>query len=203
MEKNVTKVFGIKILKSGHKDIRRLKRNEEEPSIHGHKMWGSSFMLMDFFKHNPPPKKSRVLELGAGWGQTSIYLAKKHKAKVTATDADPAVFKYLDLFAEHNDVSVKTKVAKFEKLTKKELSKYDIIVGGDICFWDELGDILYKLIKRAIDAGVKQIVIADPQRSPFNDLAERCVKDFHAELLDWDVDKPKRFTGSILLIENA
>lgn len=203
MEKNTAKVFGVKILKSSHKDVRRLKRSEDEPSIHGHKMWGSSFLLMDFFKHNPPKKGARVLELGAGWGQTSIYMAKKHKCKVTATDADPAVFKYLDLLAEHNGVKVKTKVAKFEKLTTKELSKYDIVMGGDICFWDELADIHYKLIKRCIKAGVKQFVLADPERSPFNELAERCVEDFHAELLDWDVDKPKRATGSILLLENA
>ena len=61
--------------------------------------------------------------------------------------------------------------ARFEKLTQARLADVDIVAGADICFWDELTPVLYNLIRRSLRAGVKQIIIADPGRSPFYALA--------------------------------
>jgi predicted nicotinamide N-methyase len=91
----------------------------------------------------------------------------------------------------------------FEKITAKQLAEYDLIIAADVCFWDELADTLYKRIKRACKAGVGKIIIADPERSPFFELSERCVDKFYAELEPWSVDEPLRASASLLIIENA
>lgn len=202
-DKNSRTVYGVKTLLSSHKDLRRLKRQSDSPSIHGTKLWGSSYMLMNYLQKHPLEKGCKVMELGAGWGTTGIYCAKKFKAEVTAVDADPAVFPYLRLFAEHNKVSIEERVAYFEKIKGKELGQYDVIIAADICFWDELGEAVYKLIRRALKAGVKKIIIGDPCRPPFNDMAEKCVDKFYGEVLEWETKKPKYYSGHILLIENA
>jgi predicted nicotinamide N-methyase len=201
-EKNTRHAFGVKILTSQHKDIRRIKREQETPSIHGNKFWGSSYLLMDYLQKNRPAKGCKVLELGCGWGLAGIHCAKSYQAQVTGVDADAAVFPYLNLHAEHNGVSLTTREQYFENITRKQLAEYDLIIAADICFWDELGDIVYKLVKRACQAGVGKIVIADPERPPFFEMAERCIDQFYGELEHWAVDEPRRASGCLLVIEN-
>lgn len=197
------RIHGIFYLTPQHKTIKRLKR-EHPAEIHGTKHWGSSFLLMQYFKRHPPKKGARVLELGAGWGLISAYLARKHKCKVTALDADENVFPYLDVHAEMNEVKIDTLCKPFEKLSKKELDKFDLIVGGDICFWDSLSDILFKLIRKA-NSGKrkKKIIIADPERPPFWDLVDRCMDKIDAdmEVVEQTTNKPRRLVGQLLVID--
>ncbi|MCP3909039.1 MAG: methyltransferase domain-containing protein [Oceanicoccus sp.] len=203
LEKNTRTAFGVKILTSQHKDIRRIKREQDSPSIHGNKFWGSSYLMMDYLTENPPEKGSKVLELGCGWGLAGIHCARHFDAKVTAVDADNAVFPYLHLHAEHNAVDITTQQKYFEKITNKQLAQYDLIIAADVCFWDELADTVYQLIKRACEAGAGKIVIADPERPPFFTMAERCIDEFYGELEHRQVDEPRRATGALLVIENA
>ncbi|WP_101757180.1 methyltransferase [Oceanicoccus sp. KOV_DT_Chl] len=203
MENNTREAFGVTILTSQHKAIRRTKREQETPSIHGNKFWGSSYLIMDYLQQNPPQNGCKVLELGCGWGLAGIHCAKHYQAVVTGVDADSAVFPYLQLHAEANDVAIKTKRQYFEKITTKQLAEYDLIIAADICFWDELADTVFNLIKRACKAGVGKIIIADPERAPFFDLAERCIDQYYAELEHRAIDQPRRATGCLLIIENA
>ena len=76
--------FGLKILNSNHKDIRRLKREGHIATIHGNKFWNSSFLIMDYLKKNPLERKVRVLEIGCGWGLLGIYCATNFDATVHA-----------------------------------------------------------------------------------------------------------------------
>lgn len=200
---HLRQAYGVTSLTSRHPALRRLKSEQTEPSLHGNKLWGSCYLLMEYLEQNPLEQGSKVMDLGCGWGLGGIYCAKTFGASVTAVDADPAVFPFLDLLAEHNGVSVHTLEKRFEELSQKELAKFDVIVGADICFWDELADNVYRLIERAIKAGVKQIILTDPQRSPFTDMAERCVEHHYAELLPVETSTPRRFTGSVLVIENG
>jgi predicted nicotinamide N-methyase len=183
--------------------MRRLKRSGLATHLHGNKLWGSAYLMMDFLQEHPLETGSRVLELGCGWGLASIYCAKYQQADVTALDADPAVFPYLALLAEHNQTTIKTLSADFTELSAEALSKYDVIIASDICFWDEMSEALYQLIARAVDVGVKKILIADPHRPPFIDVAEACIDDFFAELIPREINTTRRLSGSILLIENA
>ncbi len=196
---NIKEELGVKRMTSRHPIIKKLKK-EYPTSIHGDKFWSSSYLLMDYLNDNPPEKKAKILEIGCGWGLTAIYCTKKFGTKVTGCDADPDVFPYLDAHAELNDVKIKHLVKKFEKLDVKTLSKYDMIIGGDICFWDELNDTLFKLFKRAKKAGVKTAVIADPQRQPFVDLCARLDDHFDHEVWDWELPSPTPANGDVLVV---
>lgn len=194
---------GVMMPYSDHKSIRAVKRAGHEPSIHGTKLWKSSCLIIDYLKKNPPQKRKQVLDAGCGWGVTGIWCAKKWGSKVTSMDADPAVFPYLDAVAELNGVSTKSWVQRFEEVREKDLSKIDVLVGGDICFWDELVKPVGKMIDRAIDAGVGTIVIGDPERPTFHEMAERCIKKHGGELLDWRLSGQVKATGALLVIHNS
>ena len=195
--------YGVNFLSSSHKDIRRLKRHHQQPSLHGNKFWGASYLLMDYLLANPLALDSHVLEIGCGWGLGGIFCAKTFQANVTAIDADPSVFPYLHCHADHNNVNIETHSCYFNEISSEDLAGFDIIIGADICFWDELSDELFALIEKACDADVKKIIISDPERPPFFELAQQCIEHFYAELTPYSVDLPKRSAGAILIIENA
>jgi predicted nicotinamide N-methyase len=194
---------GVTMPTSQHPAIRQIRRQGTNPSIHGNKLWKSSRLVIDYLKKNPPEHCKRVLDVGCGWGISGIWCAKTLGAKVTSMDADADVFPFLEATAKLNGVKTKQLVSHFEDLTTKKLSKYDLLIGADICFWDEMVKPLSNLVKRAVNAGVKQIIIADPGREPFYELAERCEKKHYAELIDWETRSPVRAQGNLLIIENA
>jgi len=194
--------FGLKILNSNHPRIRQLKRDGHIPEIHGNKFWNSSFLMMNHLKRHPLPKRTRVMEVGCGWGLLGIFCAKEFGARVTGTDADRNVFPFLDLHSEFNGVKVATEQARFEKLTVDRLKKVDVLLGADICFWDELTPALFNMLRRAQRAGVKKVIIGDPSRSPFTALAEKCTEAFDgAEVLARSMARPVRASGELLVID--
>ena len=187
------------ILKTKNKLIKRLKENGY-PSIHGHKVWKSSFLIMDYLDRHPIKQGSRVIELGAGWGLLSIYLNRTFDARVTAVDADRNVFPFLELHAKINRADVKTKVAEFAGVKRGKFRKTDYVFGSDICFWGKLTKDLSGLIQRAMESGVKKIVLADPGRPPFLKLHKKCKKKYSAELVDWETEVPGFYEGYLLVI---
>jgi len=199
-EKNIKEVRGLKIYKKKHKIIKKLLKKTSVPEIHGDKVWFSSYLILDYLLENPPAKKANIMEIGSGWGILALHCAKDFKANVIAVDADKNVFPFLDKHAELNDINVKTKVSRFEDLKASLLGDQDLILGGDICFWKELIDPLYKVIKKAMKNGAGKIVIADPGRSPFLKLAKRCRKKFDAELFEVELDNPTEEEGYLLVI---
>ena len=191
--------YGITVLKAAHPEVRRLKK-DHDPEIHGNKFWNSSWLIMDYFERQGLPQKARVMEVGCGWGLAGIYCAKTHGARVTGMDADPRVFPYLKLHAAINDVKIKTMEARFEDMKRKKLARQDVILGADICFWDSLIDPLYKLIRKAIRAGVQQIIVADPGRPPFDEVCNRCTAEFNSVVKQWSVAEPVRSNGYLLIV---
>jgi len=139
------------------------------------------------------------MEVGCGWGLAGIYAARCHGARVTGVDADPKVFPYLHLHAEINEVTVRTRTARFEDLKKKQLAGHDLVMGADICFWDSMVDPLYKVISKAIKAGVQQVIVADPGRPPFDEVCQRCEEELDAEVKEWRVEDPKAH-GWLLIV---
>lgn len=193
--------YGVKILNSRHKEIQSLKRAGNVAEMHGNKFWNSSFLIMDYLKKHPLKKNVRVLEIGCGWGLLGIYCAKQFDASVTGVDIDENVLAYMNLHARINNVSVVANKCSFEQLTTKKLQEFDIIVGADICYWDEMTKLLLNLISRAKKAGVKQIIIADPCRQPFTDLAEICKKKYENVLVEEKfLKRPVPASGEILVL---
>jgi predicted nicotinamide N-methyase len=193
-------VYGLTMLHSSHPEVRRLQHDAVRPSLHGHKVWPTSFVLMDYLHQRGVPPQARVLELGCGWGLVGISCAKTFQAQVTGLDADAAVFPYLQLHAQHNGVHVATRQGTFADLTPLDLAAFELIVGADICFWEELVDPLYQLIRHSVAAGVAEILLADPSRPPFDELCARCVQHGDAEVLDWAMTKPIAESGRILRV---
>ena len=193
--------YGVKILRSSDPRVRILKRKTCEPVIHGQKVWGSSLLLMDYFQQQGLiVEGGRVLEAGCGWGLTGIYAAQ-NGAEVTAVDADQSVFPYLELHGDVNQVRVNVLKRRFEKLKIKDLEGHHLVFGGDVCFWDELVDIWFKLIARAFRSGVNRVVLADPGRTSFHELTERCMARWGVDSVEWSINQPRRITGYILDIK--
>jgi predicted nicotinamide N-methyase len=191
--------YGITVLKASDARIRKLKK-EHEPNIHGNKVWNSSWCIMDFLREQGIPQGSKVLEAGCGWGPTAVFCAKNYGAKVTGLDADAAVFPYLDLHAEINGVQIKNWQATFEQVKKKDLKGTRLVLGADICFWDEMINPIYKLVKRSMAAGVEQIIIADPGRPPFHEMCDKVVNKIGGEVKEWNIDEEVKASAYLLIV---
>ncbi len=197
--KKIHTVRGLTLYPDNHPLITQLQE-QGYPEIHGHKVWNSSYFIMDYLSTNPLPDRARVMDIGCGWGLLGIYCARMFAAKVTAVDADSHVFPYLQLHARANKVKIKSHVARFEALPGKMLHGLDLLAGGDVCFWDELVDPLFVLIEKAVRNKVPLIIVADPGRSPFLRLARRCQKYFNTTLEPVSTDSPASEEGYLLII---
>jgi predicted nicotinamide N-methyase len=193
-------VFGLTILSPSHPEGRRLQQAAARPTLHGHKVWPTSFVLLDYLHQRGLPPQTRVLDLGCGWGLVGIACAKMFQAQVTGLDADAAVFPYLQLHAARNGVHLATRQGTFAELTPQDLAAFDLIVGADICFWEDLVAPLYQLVRHGVAAGVAEILIADPSRPPFDELCARCVEQGDAEVFTWTMATPVADTGRILRV---
>ena len=194
--------LGVKALQTNHPAVKKIKRQQSGHTAHGNKIWRSNFVLMDYLSTYPPNQNSKILDIGCGWGLTSIYLAKIFEAKVTASDIDPNVEAFLRLHSSINKCDIKFQIKAFQDYSEQDLSHYDAIVSSDICFWDELVEPLIKFINRAKSSGVKNVYIADPGRPPFWALCDQCVGAYDAEIVKRKRYEPLKTEKFILAINN-
>lgn len=190
---------GIKVLRSSHRSIRELKRIHK-PSIHGFRIWPSSWLLMDYFIRSRFSSQLNIIDIGCGWGIAGICCVKNFDSVVTCIDSDSAVFPYVHLHAGINDVRVKTIEADFSDLSCKDFKSIDVMIGSDICFWDDMVDTLKEMMIRALDSGVKTIVFADPGRPSFEMLGEYFQKKGMGDIINWDISQPYSIQGRILKV---
>ena len=193
--------FGLTILKNNHKDIKRLRKETGYPTIHGNKFWKSTFLLMDYLQEFPPKSKTKILEIGCGWGLAGVYCAKQFGSKVTSLDADDTVFPYLLHHADINAVAVTPWKCRYEKVRKVDLQQFDLMIAADICFWDSMVSPLFNLARRAHQSGVR-VVMTDPGRPPFREMAEKCYHTFDARYDNWSTPHPYNATGLVLDIKS-
>jgi predicted nicotinamide N-methyase len=157
-------------------------------------------LLIDYLNRKGLPDGARVIEVGCGWGLAAIYCAKQHGAEVTAIDGDAKILPYLRLHAEINEVEITALKKDFTRLRVQDFEQVDVLIGADICFWDTLVDPLRKLILRALRAGVQQVLITDPGRSPFEQLGNYFINKRNGRVFYWTAQRPRRSQGRILKI---
>ena len=190
---------GLKILTSTHPKVRQIKRKQSGHSAHGNKVWRSCFALIDYLETYPVEPQSNVLEIGCGWGVAGMYLTKNQQAMVTGMDIDSSVRDFFDLQNRINNCSQEFQERSFASLSQDDLIHYQHLIGSDICFWDELTDPLFKLICDAKNVGVKNILIADPGRPPFWQLADLCTEQLNSEVITRRILEPWKSEKYILV----
>lgn len=158
--------------------------------------------MIEYLAENPLRSGMRVVDIGCGWGVLGTYCAKQFDSDMLMVDVDPNVFPLVNYHARLNNVVLDTRCAKISELDESMLSHQDIIIGSDICFWPELTTQLIALVNRAMKAGVQRILLADPGRPNFQQLAEYCQKNYLAQLLPRQVLGRKPYSGYLLVIEN-
>ena len=183
----IESALSIKAPRSTHPAVRRLKRAATARSAHGNKVWASTQVLIDFIQSNPIASNLRILELGAGWGVLSAYLALTFNAKVVALDIDPDVVPYSELVACLNKTQFDTVTMDFDQLTAAQLANFDLVIAADICFWDHMPEVLSELLLRCEEAEVSRVILADPGRPPFYELARWCQTEYDAAVYPWHV----------------
>ena len=198
--KRYRQAYGVRLLLSHHPEIRKLKRYNA-PSVHGNKLWKSTWLLMDYLhRRGELLQNVRVMEVGCGWGLLGVYCAKTYGARVISVDLDPEVLPYLELHAKVNEVEIFTMKKGFDGIRSKHLKEIDVLMGSDVCFWDTMVNPLKNLILRALRAKVKQVLISDPGRPPFEEVGEYFVSKRGGKILDWTAQRPRRSEGRILKI---
>ena len=114
---------------------------------------------------------------------------------------DKNVFPYMEVIAALNGVEVAPLEANFNNLSEDALAQEQLLIGSDICFWDSMVKPLFELLRRGIGSGVKRIVLSDPGRPTFYELADLCAKeDWRTTLREWYAVEPSRTTGEVLEI---
>jgi predicted nicotinamide N-methyase len=202
-QRHFIEYLGIKALRSTHPGVRKLKREQNGHSAHGNKVWRSSFVLMDYLSTNPPQTQAKVLDIGCGWGLTGLFLAKQYQARVTGIDIDNTVAPFLALQAQANQCEINFQARSFESLSAEELGQYQLMIGTDICFWDELTQPLFELLKRSVNAGVERIIIADPGRPPYWSLVDLCMQAFDAAVVTRRIYEPWKTEKYLLVIDQT
>jgi predicted nicotinamide N-methyase len=190
---------GVTLLLPSHKEVMKL-RKESAPTEHGHKVWPTTWLLIDYLKNSCNLRDKRVLDLACGWGLPGIFCAKTGKAKVTWVDIDEKVFPFLEILCSENRVKPNFKALDINSIGYSILRDIDIIIASDICFCDTLIDPIRRLINRAKKAKVQDIYISDPGRWPFEELADLFIKKKNVELLDREISAPVSTHGKILKI---
>ena len=188
---------GIRLLLPNHKNIQKL-RKEPSPTDHGHKVWPTTWMLIDYLKNNKVAEKKRVLDMACGWGLPGIFCARVCESSVTWIDGDEKVYPFLKAQADKNGIKPNFIHMDLNRVGHRILKDIDVVIASDICFCDTLIDPIRRFINRAKKAKVKEIYISDPGRWPFEDLAELFVYKKCAELVDWKVTEPVKSEGKIL-----
>lgn len=186
MKKDMTikRIQDLQYYTALHPEIKALYQAGGRPKEFGTKIWATSLILLDYIQPNPFNMRGlRVLEIGCGWGIIGVYLAKKFECQVTCSDIDPHVFPIVKIQARLNDVSIKTKQASFDKLSSSFLKNFDVIIGSEVCYSEEMAKGINQLIQNAFAANVQRILLADPGRPDFSDCYAYCEQRYKTDLL--------------------
>ncbi len=123
--------------------------------------WPGGQALARYILDNPDLVAGRwVLDLAAGSGIVGIAAAKAGAAVTTAVDIDPFSAAAQTLNAQANQVPLQVILAD---LLDDEISDFDVVLAGDVCYERELTDRMFGFLRRAYRAGA-DVLLGDPGR---------------------------------------
>jgi predicted nicotinamide N-methyase len=196
------RAYGVRVLLTHHPQVRRIRR-ARKPVAFGDRVWGATYVLMDYLSRRGVGQGANVMEIGCGCGLAGIYCASRYGSSVTGVDADPRVFPLLDLQARANGVRIGKVQSRLEWLSRRRLDGTDVMIGADVCFWDDLAASLKNLIHRALRAGVSRVIVADPGRPPFYAVADHFVERAGGIVLPWSARHPRYTRGFVLDLDGT
>lgn len=98
-------------------------------------------------------KNKKVLDIGCGLGEVSVYFAIKG-AQVTATDISPKMLDLTNSLAKKYNVTVKTHLSTAENLEFDNQEKFDVIYTGNLLHHVDIKETLDKIVPHLNDEGV-------------------------------------------------
>ena len=98
-------LFNIKIPTSTDKEIRKIKRKHEAPTLHGNKVWDSTLLMMDFLSRYNLSKHETALDIGCGWGVLMTYM-QRQGMDVVGIEKDINVQPFVEAVAKMNKQSL-------------------------------------------------------------------------------------------------
>jgi len=128
----------------------------------GLRTWEPSFLVSEWLLEQDI-QGMQVLELGAGTGLVGIIAAKKG-AKILATDGSNTVVTKLKENYKLNNVIAETQVLRWGEQNQSLESKWDLILGADVTYHEEICSSLAKTYA----IGLKQAglgILAAPVRN--------------------------------------
>ncbi|MGK0367336.1 MAG: putative nicotinamide N-methyase [Thermoproteota archaeon] len=185
MKNMIKEAHDIKYYTGLHPKMKAHYKENKRPTEFGNKIWATSLVLIKYLKENQDQYKGlRVLEVGCGWGLIGVYLAKHLGCDVVCSDLDPLVLPIVEMHAQLNETSLSIKKASFNDFTLDYLKGFDLIIGAEICYSDEITLDIIELIKRSFQVNIKSFIIADPGRPDFEDCIMYCQSNHETKLID-------------------
>lgn len=86
-----------------------------------------------FFRQNPPPPAARILDIGAGWGQHALPLAKSHA--VTALEPTPERLNFIRAAAAQEGVAERITFLQADFLEIEFKSQFDLVTSIGVLEW--------------------------------------------------------------------
>ncbi|HWT92047.1 MAG TPA: methyltransferase domain-containing protein [Solirubrobacteraceae bacterium] len=126
--------------------------------------WPSGLALARTLTETPPPRGTRVLELGCGLGLPSVAAARGG-ARVLATDGSPDAAVYAAHTLALNEVEADVLPADWRAAADElEAEPFDLVLAADVLYLRENVESLVRLLPRFVKPG-GEIVLADPGRA--------------------------------------
>lgn len=159
-------------------------------------LWPSSQVLANYIYQSNTDSK-RILEVGCGIGLSSLILNHLDQ-NITATDYHPEVKTFLlentDL---NNDKEIPFYRLNWEDQINKNLGKFDLIIGSDLLYQQNHGELLSKFINQYANNKC-EVIIVDPSRGNHGKFKKEMINyGFKYEKIETLKYTNKVFKGSI------
>jgi len=148
-------IHNIKIPLSSDKEIQQIKRKTAKPVSHGNKVWNSSFTIIDFLSRYNLQKIDTAIDVGCGWGVVLAYL-QKQGIDCGGIDIDVNTKPYVDVVNKYNKTNVDVLYMDYKELPREVFKRIDLIIGCDICYWEQHVGNIKKLINISTDLSVDE-----------------------------------------------